>query len=273
MITKNDHSVQKVIKVSHIYLLTHFCGSLMDLINILHFSSFSQFSQVNVVNRDTNQRVPITSGRMVVTNIYHWDEVNHEIYFQATKEDSPRERHLYKVTDFKSGQPGLVTCLSCDELNTRGGSCGYNSFEFSSDKSYYAMSCEGPSVPQVFLYQTNPNQRLTTLVDNSKLSADLARKILPKISHLNIPVDNGKYQAKVRLYVPPDFSESKRYPLVIQANGRPNSQQVNDRFKLDWKDYLTTSEGIIYGLIDGRGSGFKGHKFFNTSTEWNLFFL
>ena len=39
--------------------------------------------QVNVVNRDTNQRVPITSGRMVVTNIYHWDEVNHEIYFKV----------------------------------------------------------------------------------------------------------------------------------------------------------------------------------------------
>ena len=53
------------------------------------------------------------------------------------------------MTDFQSGQPGLVTCLSCDELNTRGGACGYNSFEFSSDKSYYAMSCDGPHVPQV----------------------------------------------------------------------------------------------------------------------------
>ena len=58
--------------------------------------------------------------------------------------------------------------------------------------------------------------------------------------------------------MPPDFSESKRYPLVINVYGGPNSQQVNDRFKLDWGTYLTTSEGIIYGLIDGRGSGFKG---------------
>ena len=37
-----------------------------------------------------------------------------------------------------------------NELNTRGGSSGYNSFEFSSDKSYYAMSCDGPHVPQVY---------------------------------------------------------------------------------------------------------------------------
>ena len=83
-------------------------------------------------------------------------------------------------------QDSLVTCLSCDELNTRGGSCGYNCFDFSSDKSYYAMSCDGPHVPQVYLYQTNPNQRLTTLVDNSKLTADLASKSLPKVSNLNI---------------------------------------------------------------------------------------
>jgi len=220
--------------------------------------SANGYKQVNVVNRDTNQRVPITSGNMVVTNIYHWDEVAHEIYFKATKENSPGERHLYKVTDFQSGQPGLVTCLSCDELNTRGGSCGYNSFEFSADNSYYAMSCDGPHVPQVYMYETNPNTRINLLVDNAKLSSDLAIKSLPKVSNLNIPVAGGKYQAKVRLYLPPDFTESKRYPLVINVYGGPNSQQVNDRFKLDWGTYLTTSEDIIYGLIDGRGSGFKG---------------
>jgi len=222
--------------------------------------SANGYKQVNVINRDTNQRVPITSGAMVVTNIFFWDEVAHEIYFKATKENSPGERHLYKVTDFQSGQPGLVTCLSCQELNTRGGTCGYNSFEFSSDHSFYAMSCDGPHVPQVYMYETNPNRRMDILVDNAKLSSDLALKSLPKVSNLDIPVANGKYMAKVRLYLPPDFSETKQYPLVINVYGGPNSQQVNDRFKLDWGTYLTTSEQVIYGLIDGRGSGFKGDE-------------
>ena len=36
-------------------------------------------------------------------------------------------------------------------------------------------------------------------MDNAKLSGDLASKSLPKVSNLNIPVDNGKYQAKVRV--------------------------------------------------------------------------
>lgn len=97
---------------------------------------------MNVINRETNQRVPITSGDLVVLKIYHWDEVNHLIYFRATKENGPGERHLYTVTDFKSGNPGIVTCLSCGVRNTRGGDCNYNSFEFSADNSYYTMSCK-----------------------------------------------------------------------------------------------------------------------------------
>ena len=42
--------------------------------------SANGYKQVNVINRDTNQRVPITSGSMVVTNIYHWDEVAKSCY-------------------------------------------------------------------------------------------------------------------------------------------------------------------------------------------------
>ena len=30
------------------------------------------------------------------------------------------------------------------------------------------------------------------------------------------------------------------------------------RFKLDWGTYLATSEDVIYAVIDGRGSGYRG---------------
>ena len=47
-----------------------------------------------------------------------------------------------------------------------------------------------------------------------------------QVSNLDIPVAGGKYMAKVRLYLPPDFSENKKYPLMINVYGGPNSQQV-----------------------------------------------
>ena len=115
------------------------------------------------------------------------------------------------------------------------------------------MSCNGPHVPQFFLFKTNPNQRMAFLMDDAKLSSDIATKSLPNMSNnLNIPVIGGKYQAKVTLHLPPDFSESKRFPLVIHVY-----QEVIEEFKLDWGTYLTTREGFIYSLIDERGSGFK----------------
>jgi len=77
---------------------------------------------------------------MVVTDIYHWDETNNLIYFRATKPGAPGiliftffrfetmhtqklfligERHLYTVTDFESGEPGVVECISCSVINSR----------------------------------------------------------------------------------------------------------------------------------------------------------
>ena len=38
-----------------------------------------------------------------------------------------------------------------------------------------------PSIPQVYMYETNPNTRINLLVDNAKLSSDLAIKSLPKV--------------------------------------------------------------------------------------------
>jgi len=218
------------------------------------------YKHVNVINRETNQRVPITSGEMVVLKIYFWDEVNHLIYFRATAKGGAGERHLYTVTDFESGRPGVVDCLSCDVKNTRGGDCNYNSFDFSEGKehSYYTMSCKGPHVPQDYLFQTSPNRKVGTLVTNSRLNEDLLVKHLPKVSNLDVPIANGRYMAKVRLYLPHDFNNQKKYPLLVNVYAGPNSQQVNDRFKLDWGTYLATTEDVIYAVIDGRGSGYRG---------------
>ena len=120
------------------------------------------------------------------------------------------------------------------------------------------MSCQGPHVPQDYLYRTSPNEKLGTLVTNEFLSDELALKNLPKISNLDIDIDGGKFKAKVRLYLPHDFDENRKYPMLVNVYAGPNSQQVSDRFKLDWGTYLTTSEDIIYAVIDGRGSGFRG---------------
>lgn len=48
--------------------------------------------------------------------------------------------------------------------------------------------------------------------------------------------------------------------FTMYRYGGPNSQQVSDRYRVDWGYHLSTSRGVIYALIDGRGSGYQGDK-------------
>ncbi len=69
--------------------------------------------QVNIINRDTNQRVPVTSGDMVVTELYHWDEQAHVIYFRYNK-----EKRILKKCFFGLKEQKLKTFYGVEKLRT-----------------------------------------------------------------------------------------------------------------------------------------------------------
>ena len=71
------------------------------------------------------------------------------------------------------------------------------------------MACQGPHVPQDYLYRTSPNEKIGTLVSNEALSQELSIKNLPKISNFDVDIAGGKFKAKVRLYLPHDFDENR----------------------------------------------------------------
>ena len=39
--------------------------------------------------------------------------------------------------------------------------------------------------------------------------------------------------AKVKLYLPPNFSENKKYPLMIEVYGGPNFPQVSNNLQIN----------------------------------------
>lgn len=55
-------------------------------------------------------------------------------------------------------------------------------------------------------------------------------------------------------------NDISRYPLLISVYGGPGSQMVTSKFQVGWGSYLASSRNIIYGVIDGRGSGNRGDK-------------
>ena len=40
----------------------------------------------------------------------------------------------------------------------------------------------------------------------------------------------------------------------------PGSQSVTEKFRLGWSTYMSSSESVIYAVIDGRGSGARGQR-------------
>jgi dipeptidyl aminopeptidase/acylaminoacyl peptidase len=53
-------------------------------------------------------------------------------------------------------------------------------------------------------------------VDNNNLRDALQSKKVPITRDYTVPVEGG-FEARVRLYLPSDFDENKKYPLLIDV--------------------------------------------------------
>lgn len=80
----------------------------------------------------------------------------------------------------------------------------------------------------------------------------------PIVHFENVPVLDD-FIAAVKLTLPSEIditsSTQRKYPMVVEVYGGPNSVRVTNSFALGFKDYQVTSQKIIHCQIDGRGSG------------------
>ena len=126
--------------------------------------------------------------------------------------NSPSERHIY-VTNID--EKGDTTCLSCDHVNKYNQMCLWNTGEFSKDGSWWTWTCQGPeSVPLVKVMNTGSNQKQMVLEENDVLHDRLMEKALPSQMDLKVTVAGG-FKAAVRLLLPHDFVETKKYPMLV----------------------------------------------------------
>lgn len=73
-------------------------------------------------------------------------------YYLATSERESAVQHLYRVSLLDPGHRS-ARCLTCNIVRERDGSrCLYNSAKFSTDNSHYVLTCAGPGVPDISIY-------------------------------------------------------------------------------------------------------------------------
>lgn len=222
----------------------------------------------------------LTFGNYEIDEISAIDSEEKLIYFTSSEGDST-QRHLFSVSydtkikiqltppkdlinnRVKSVIPEQSIDLGNSIPDKYVGKKGFYSARFSPLAKYYVLDYSGPDVPITMLYSTS-GDLANVVVNNNELRKELGTYDLPTYKFFTIPsTDENMPDMNIQFIFPPGFDETKvkKYPVLFNIYGGPNSQTVQQKFKLDIHYALSSSAGFIIVKVDGRGTGFNGRKF------------
>lgn len=184
----------------------------------------------------------LTEGEFDVTQYYGSDALGNH-YFQAAY-PSPLDRTI-RCIDRK----GIVRTIGAEH--------GWSSASFSPSHDVMMLTYSNASTPPVYSLCTSAGKTLRTLEDNASYAAKYAART-PSKEFFTIESDGYKLNAYI--IKPLDFSESKRYPVIMTQYSGPGSQSVENRWQMSF-DYFYALKGYIVVCVDGRGTGARGRAF------------
>ena len=221
---------------------------------ILYLSEKDGYSHIYVYSMTGVQQKQLTSGNFDVTEILAYDPATQSVFYEVADE-SPMQRSIYKSDITK----GTKTKLSSKN--------GFNSAQFSSMGKYFINSWSDLNNPTVVTLNNSAGKELRILEDNKVLKQELSSVNLPVKEFLKVKGADGS-DLNAMMMKPKNFDPNKKYPLLMVQYSGPNSQQVLDKFGVDWTDFLV-QQGYIVVSVDGRGTGARGQDF-RKSTYMNL---
>lgn len=225
-----------------------------DLLNTIHFlgdqftyvSEKSGYSHIYLYSNVGVEKKALTSGNYDVTDLLAVDPVTKTVFYESAEEGA-LYRSIYKVDINK----GIKTKLSTQ--------LGTNNASFSKNGKYYINRYSNSTTPSISTMHDASGKQLRVLEDNAALRQSLAKLHLPVKEFVTVKAQDGTV-LNAYMLKPADFDPSHKYPLVMVQYSGPNSQEVRDRFELDWTSYLV-NQGFIVACVDGRGTGARGEEF------------
>ncbi|MBD5323173.1 MAG: alpha/beta fold hydrolase [Bacteroides sp.] len=182
----------------------------------------------------------LTSGEYDVKQFYGTD-VKGNYYFQSTS-TGPVNRVITRV-DAKGVSKNLTPAT------------GIASAWFAPTMDYYAVTYSNSTTPPVCtLYSAPADKKVRVLEDNAGLAEKYASA--PKPEFITITTSEG-VTMNAAIYRPADTGASRRYPVIIDQYSGPGSQQVLNRWSVDWMQYAAMN-GYVVITVDPRGTGGRG---------------
>ena len=152
-------------------------------------------------------------------------------YYLGTLPNRPDVRHLFRVPDEKGQKdthPVKSECLSCNisvhllnlttifDQSLKNETCQFNKATLSKDFSYFALDCQGPTVPQSYVY-TVSDQKLVKILDtNEDLQERLSELAMPKVKYFQFNIsDDIPTPARVKLLMPPGYRAEEEFTFAL----------------------------------------------------------
>lgn len=189
----------------------------------------------------------VTAGNAEVTAYYGTDALGN-IYYQTVPAGDDPANALNRVVRRIDRTGKKVENLTPDS--------GWGSATFSPGMTFYITNHSTATTPPVHTLFNSKGKQVRVLEDNAKYAARYSQA--PQREFFTMQSDgtvlNG-YMVK-----PAGFDPSRRYPVIMWQYSGPGSQEVVNRWKMDWDMYAAT-QGFLVVCVDGRGTGARGEAF------------
>ena len=226
-----------------------------DFLKSIHFmpeqftyiSERDGYSHIYIYGNSGALQKQLTSGNYDVTSLLAVDAASGTVFYQAADE-TPLQRNIYKTTIDK----GVTTKLSTNP--------GFNTANFSENGKYYTANWSDTTSPTQITLHNASGKLLRTLQDNQEVAQKINQAQFPQKEFITVPAADGRTQLNGWIIKPTSFNSAQKYPVVMIQYSGPNSQQVLDRFSVDWY-YELAKQGFVVVSVDGRGTGARGVEF------------
>ena len=207
------------------------------------FSDRTGWSHLYRIDYNGNDLGAMTQGEFDVT-AYYCTLSDGSYYYQSAK-NGAINRVITKVTPRKNKSVDVSPAE------------GWASASFSPTGAHYVMNYSSAQEPPVYtLISSAKESTIRTLEDNEAVKAKFANA--PKKEFFTF--NSAGNDLNCWMVKPVDFDASKRYPVVIYQYSGPGSQEVTNKWGIDWMQYFA-EQGYIVACTDGRGTGARGREF------------
>ena len=188
----------------------------------------------------------ITKGDFDVTDFYGYHPKAKTFYYQAAKE-SPLQREVYAVS------------LDGKKENRISNEKGTNRAIFSADFQHYLLYHSSKTSPLRISVHNSKGKELRVIEDNTDLQNKLKEYTFPSFEFFTFST-SANIELNGYLIKPSNFDAQKEYPVIMTQYSGPNSQEVTDKWDIDWHYYLA-EQGYIIACVDPRGTAARGEDF------------